>query len=114
MQPNQNRNNKKDKKMSKLHDLIDAIADGKSVDIQQHFESIMTDKMVNAIEQRKYEVAQTLFSESVDESVLLDDISELTEEEAAAFIDSLDEAELEKLDELSKATLGSYVDKRIT
>lgn len=53
--------------MSNVRDLIDAIEAGKSVDIQRHFEEIMTDKMISAIEQRKHDIAQNLMRSNTEE-----------------------------------------------
>ena len=116
--------------MSNIRDLIDAIESGKTVDIQQHFESIMTDKMLNAIEQRKHDIAQGLFKESVEEEQIeedvdiLEELSQLDESELDEFLSELDESEMEallqyveeseQLDELSKQTLGNYIKKAST
>lgn len=53
--------------MSNVRDLIDAIEAGKSVAIQRHFEEIMMDKMISAIEQRKHDIAQNLMQSKTEE-----------------------------------------------
>jgi len=108
--------------MSNILDLINAIESGKTSDIQQHFHSIMTDKMVSAIEERKQFIASNLFKESVQEDTnLVEELSQLDESELEEFLSELDESEIqallqhveesEQLDELSKTTLGNYIKK---
>jgi hypothetical protein len=48
--------------MDNIRQLIDAIEQGKSVDIQKHFEAVVADKMLDAIEQKKQQVTSTLFN----------------------------------------------------
>lgn len=113
--------------MSNIRNLIDAIEAGKTTEIQQHFEEIMSDKLLNAIEQRKHDIAQGLFKESVEEEQIeeevdiLEELSQLDESELEEFLSELDESEIEallqyveeseQLDELSKDTLGNYIKK---
>ena len=89
--------------MSNIRNLIDAIEAGKTTEIQQHFEEIMSDKMLNAIEQRKHDIAQGLFKESVEEEQideevdLLEELSQLDETQLEEFLSELDESEIEAL-----------------
>lgn len=107
---------KKETNMPTSRDLIDAINTGKSAVIQSTFEAVMSEKIDNAIEAYRQAVIENMFeSEELDEEDLVEDadnqsidLSEYTLEEIQEFMESEDFA---ALDELSKATLGSYVSK---
>jgi ribosome-associated translation inhibitor RaiA len=71
------------------HDLVNAIIVGDAIEIENAFQSTISEKISARLDDYRQEVAQTMFK-----------VQESSEE--------LDE---EQLDELSKTTLGSYVKK---
>lgn len=77
-----------------VRDLIDAIASGDSIATQQAFEQEMMSRVAARIDDKRVEVAQNMFSSE-----------EAIAEEAIA-------EDAEQLDELSGATLGSFIQKR--
>ena len=87
--------------------LVDAIISGRATDIETAFQEAITDKISIAMDTRRTEIAQSMFTkESVEpEELTLEDYSV---EELEDFMMS---EEFEQLDELSKKTLGSYVKK---
>ena len=90
--------------------LVDAIISGRATDIETSFQEAITDKISIAMEIRKTELAQSMFTkESVDayEELTLEDYSV---EELEDFMVSED---FDQLDELDKKTLGSYVTKSL-
>jgi len=80
-----------------VRDLIDAIYVGDSESIETAFNHEMAERISTRLDAMRVEVAKNMFNEQVEE------LDELEEE--------LDE---EQLDELSKDTLKSYVDKAAT
>jgi hypothetical protein len=46
--------------------LVDAIISGKATDIENSFQTVMADKISSAIDDRKMEVAQTMFKDTDD------------------------------------------------
>ena len=87
-----------------IKDLILAIAEGNSVSIEDNFNAIMASKISDRLDDLRIDVAGSMFnSQVVEESYELDDYSL---EEIEEFMMS---EEFEQLDEVSKATLGSYV-----
>ena len=96
--------------MTTAKDLVDAIQSGKSATIQATFNSLMTEKIQDGIEAYRQAVIDNTFnpelaSESLDEELQLEDYSL---DEIQEFMMS---EEYETLDELSKKTLGAYVNK---
>ena len=67
-------------------DLIDAIEAGSTAQIQQHFQDAIVGRVAEKLDQMRLEVGRTMFNQSVNE-------------------------EVEQIDELSKDTLMSYVNK---
>ena len=55
--------------MTTTKDLVLAIQDGKSADIQDSFNAIMNDKLVNAIEGYRESVVSELFSREEPEEL---------------------------------------------
>jgi len=53
--------------MTTTKDLVLAIQDGKSAEIQDSFDAIMNDKLVNAIESYREAVVSSVFEESSPE-----------------------------------------------
>lgn len=91
-------------------DLINAIAAGDAIEIENAFNSVMAEKISARIDDMRIDVAQNLFAEQVEE---IEEETELTlEEYSVEEIESfMQTEEFEQLDELSKDTLSSYRDK---
>lgn len=81
-----------------ITNLIDSIEIGDSIGLEQTFVAEMEVRLAAKLDQFKQEVSQNLFKESVD----LDE--EFTEEE-------IDQIAEELISEISKGTLGSYINK---
>ena len=91
-------------------DLINAIAAGDAIEIENAFNSVMAEKVSARIDDMRIDVAQNLFaeqSEEIEEEVELN-LEDYSLEEIEEFMMSED---FEQLDEISKNTLTSYVDK---
>ena len=88
-----------------VRDLIDAIESGDSLATQQCFETEMMHRISDQMDAMRKSVAQGMFKESVDEEFCLEDF---TLEELEDFMQS---EEFNQLDEISGATLGSYIQK---
>lgn len=89
-----------------IFNLVDSIASGNTLDIENNFNTIMMSKISERIDTMRVDVAKSMFSESViEEKLTLEDFSI---EELEDFMVS---EEFEQLDELSKQTLGSYIKK---
>ena len=77
-----------------VQDFINSVATGNAAEAKDTLNNLLSARAFEALETKKIEIAQTLFGGyQVEEEV------ELTQEE------------FDQLDELSKATLGSYVKK---
>jgi hypothetical protein len=87
--------------------LVDAIISGRATDIENAFQEAITDRISIAMDSKRTNIAQSMFTkESVEpEELTLEDYSV---EELEDFMMSED---FEQLDEVSKKTLGSYVTK---
>lgn len=60
--------------MSGLNDLIDAIIDGDTIEIQNRFNSEMADRLSSVLDVYKTEVAKNLFSDqTVEQEVELEE-----------------------------------------
>ena len=46
--------------------LVDAIISGKATDIDNTFQAVMSDKIASALDDRKLEVAQSMFKDTDD------------------------------------------------
>lgn len=79
--------------MSNVSELLDAILSGNSLEAINSFEDAIGEKVADAIDEKKAEVTESMFGESVEMS-----FEELAEEVMA-------------LDEISKKTLGNYINK---
>ena len=87
--------------------LVDAIISGRATDIETAFQEAITDKISIAMDTRRTEIAQSMFTkESVEEEELT--LEDYSVEELEDFMMSED---FEQLDELSRKTLSSYIGK---
>jgi predicted DNA-binding protein len=81
--------------------LINAIAQGDSLAIEDTFNAVMASKISERLDDMRVEVAHGMFGSVVEESIEDYSVEELE--------DYMMSEEFEQLDELSKKTLGSYV-----
>ena len=88
-----------------IQEVINHIAAGDSVAAKEGIENVLSAKAFDALQARKQEMAATLFGGQEQEH------EEVTDDEEAYAEDVEHDGEQEQLDELSKATLGSYAHK---
>ena len=94
-----------------VQDLIKAINSGDSTEIDSAFNAEMANRISTRLEDMRVSVAQGMFAteqaieETVEEELTLEDYSV---EEIQEFMQTED---FEQLDELSKKTLGSYINR---
>ena len=92
-------------------DLITAIAEGDTIGIEDSFNTVMSYKIADRLDSMRVDVAQGMFGSVVEESVELEEELNLEDYSVEEIEDFMMSEDFEQLDELSKATLGSYVDK---
>jgi hypothetical protein len=86
--------------------FIDELAAGNASGAKDILNDMLSARAFEALEGRKVEIAQNIFNGSVQEEQL--NLEDYSLEELEEFMVS---EEFEQLDELSKTTLGSYVNK---
>jgi hypothetical protein len=86
--------------------FIDELAAGNASGAKDILNDMLSARAFEALEGRKVEIAQNIFNGSVQEEQL--NLEDYSLEELEEFMVS---EEFEQLDELSKSTLGSYVNK---
>jgi len=137
--------------MSTTLDLINAISNGDSQNIEKHFEYLMTSRIAERLDDMRVDVSKNMFKEELDEEKKLvdksklpdnkenmkdgkkkrvlsystkkdsinknyfmvkniDEMEDITPEEIEEFMQTED---FEQLDEISKDTLRSYMDKSV-
>jgi DNA-binding protein YbaB len=84
-----------------IKQLIESINSSDAVSVRMLFDKLMAQKLAEALEDKKIEVAESIFNESDEES-----LEDFSLEEIEAFMQT---EEFEALDELSKDTLGKYI-----
>jgi hypothetical protein len=92
-------------------DLITAIAEGDTIGIEDSFNTVMSYKIADRLDSMRVDTAQGMFGSVVEESVELDEEFALEDYSLEELEDFMLSEDFEQLDELSKATLGSYVKK---
>jgi hypothetical protein len=92
-------------------DLITAIAEGDTIGIEDSFNTVMSYKIADRLDSMRIDTAQGMFGSVVEESVELEEELNLEDYSLEELEDFMLSEDFEQLDELSKATLGSYVDK---
>ena len=99
--------------MTKTLDLINAIEAGQSMKIHSLFEELVNARLVEAIEQRRAEIADLVFNGPVVEEAQLDEefVQEMSQYDLGDVIEFMLSEEFGSIDELSKTTLGNYVKK---
>lgn len=99
-----------------VYELIDAIAAGDSLAIEQSFNAEMANRISTRLEDMRVDVAQNMFRTESVESEEVAEETELTFEDYSLeeLQDYMMSEEFEQLDELSKDTLKSYLGKAKT
>ena len=99
--------------MTQTIDLINAIDAGQSLKIHSIFEELINSRLVEAIEQRRAEIADLVFNGPVVEEAQLDEefVQEMSQYDIKDVLEFMLSEDFVSLDELSKTTLGSYVKK---
>ena len=87
--------------------FIDSVATGNAVEAKDVLNDLLSARAFESLDARKTELAQSLFTGSQVEEEQLN-LEDYSLEELQEFMVS---EEFEQLDELSKSTLGSYVNK---
>lgn len=102
--------------MTKTLDLINAIEAGQSMKIHSLFEELVNARLVEAIEQRRAEIADLVFNGPVVEEAQLDEefVQEMSQYEIGDILGFMVSEEFKSLDELSKNTLANYAKKAAT
>lgn len=90
--------------MTKTLDLINAIEAGQSIKIHSLFEELVNARLVDAIEQRRAEIADLVFNGSVDEEVQLDEefVNEMSQYDMVDLVEFMMSEEFSTLDEETK------------
>lgn len=101
--------------MTQTIDLINAIDAGQSLKIHSIFEELINSRLVEAIEQRRAEIADLVFNGPVVEEAQLDEefVQEMSQYDIKDVLEFMLSEDFVSLDELSKTTLGSYVKKAV-
>lgn len=90
--------------MTKPLDLINAIEAGQSIKIHSLFEELVNARLVDAIEQRRAEIADLVFNGAVDEEVQLDEefVNEMSQYDMVDLVEFMMSEEFSTLDEETK------------
>lgn len=101
--------------MTQTIDLINAIDAGQSLKIHSIFEELINSRLVEAIEQRRAEIADLVFNGPVVEEAQIDEefVQEMSQYDIKDVLEFMLSEDFVSLDELSKTTLGSYVKKAV-
>ena len=101
--------------MTQTIDLINAIDAGQSLKIHSIFEELINSRLVEAIEQRRAEIADLVFNGPIVEEAQLDEefVQEMSQYDIKDVLEFMLSEDFVSLDELSKTALGSYVKKAV-
>jgi len=86
-------------------DLINAIAAGDAIEIENAFNSVMAEKISSRIDELRIDVAQNLFAEEVEE--IEEEFDIISEEEYLALSEE-EQSEFEQINELSTNLIARY------
>jgi hypothetical protein len=90
-----------------IKDFLNHTAAGNAVKAQEILNDILSNKAFEALDEKKSQIAKTLYA-TEDEVEVQDTADTPVEDE-----ETVTQEEVEQIDELSKATLGRYVQKRV-
>ena len=101
--------------MTKTLDLINAIEAGQSMKIHSLFEELVNARLVEAIEQRRAEIADLVFNGPVVEEAQLDEefVQEMSQYDLGDVIEFMLSEEFVSLDQTVKMNLGRYVKQTV-
>jgi hypothetical protein len=90
-----------------IKDFLNHTAAGNAVKAQEILNDILSNKAFEALDEKKSQIAKTLYA-TEDEVEVQDTADTPVEDE-----ETVTQEEVEQIDELSKETLGRYVQKRV-
>jgi hypothetical protein len=90
-----------------IKDFLNHTAAGNAVKAQEILDDILSNKAFEALDEKKTQIAKTLYA-TEDEVEVQDTADTPVEDE-----ETVTQEEVEQIDELSKGTLGRYVQKRV-
>lgn len=101
--------------MTKTLDLINAIEAGQSMKIHSLFEELVNARLVEAIEQRRAEIADLVFNGPVVEEAQLDEefVREMSQYDVQDVLEFMMSGDFVSLDQTSKMNLGRYVKQTV-
>ena len=101
--------------MTKTLDLINAIEAGQSMKIHSLFEELVNARLVEAIEQRRAEIADLVFNGPVVEEAQLDEefIQEMSQYDLGDVIEFMLSEDFVSLDQTLKMNLGRYIKQTV-
>lgn len=101
--------------MTKTLDLINAIEAGQSMKIHSLFEELVNARLVEAIEQRRAEIADLVFNGPVVEEAQLDEefVQEMSQYDLGDVIEFMLSEDFVSLEQTVKMNLGRYVKQTV-
>ena len=101
--------------MTKTLDLINAIEAGQSMKIHSLFEELVNARLVEAIEQRRAEIADLVFNGPVVEEAQLDEefVQEMSQYAVNDVLEFMMSEDFVSLDQTLKMNLGRYVKQTV-
>jgi len=101
--------------MTKTLDLINAIEAGQSMKIHSLFEELVNARLVEAIEQRRAEIADLVFNGPVVEEVQLDEefVQEMSQYDIKDVLEFMMSEDFASLDQTAKMNLGRYAKQMV-
>lgn len=101
--------------MTKTLDLINAIEAGQSMKIHSLFEELVNARLIEAIEQRRAEIADLVFNGPVVEEAQLDEefVQEMSQYDIKDVIEFMMSEDFVSLDQTAKMNLGRYVKQTV-
>lgn len=101
--------------MTKTLDLINAIEAGQSMKIHSLFEELVNARLVEAIEQRRAEIADLVFNGPVVEEAQLDEefVQEMSQYDIKDVLEFMMSEDFVSLDQTAKMNLGRYVKQSV-
>lgn len=101
--------------MTKTLDLINAIEAGQSMKIHSLFEELVNARLVEAIEQRRAEIADLVFNGPVVEEAQLDEefVQEMSQYDIKDVLEFMMSEDFASLDQTAKMNLGRYAKQMV-
>lgn len=101
--------------MTQTIDLINAIDAGQSLKIHSIFEELINSRLVEAIEQRRAEIADLVFNGPVVEEVQLDEefVQEMSQYDIKDVLEFMMSEDFASLDQTAKMNLGRYAKQMV-